>query len=50
MAAGVRECNLELVHQQLANILRTQVTPLITAEAERAVRDFGFERWPELGA
>jgi len=47
IAAGVRECDLELVHQQLANLLTTQLMPLITAEAEQAIRDFGFERWSE---
>lgn len=49
-AAGVRECDLELVHQQLASILSTEVLPLLKAEAECAIREFGFERWPGSGA
>jgi hypothetical protein len=47
LAAGVRECNLELVHQQLADLLKTQLMPLITSETQRAVGEFGFEKWPE---
>jgi len=46
-AAGVRECDLNLVHQQLANLLTAHLMPLIRTEAEQAIRDFGFERWPE---
>ena len=46
-AAGVRECDLDLVHQQLANLLTAHLMPLIRTEAEQAIRDFGFERWSE---
>ena len=46
-AAGVRECDLELVHQQLATLLKTKLMPVLSTEAERAISEFGFERWPE---
>jgi len=45
-AAGVRECDLELVQQQLASLLSSALMPLLNAEAERAISEFGFERWP----
>lgn len=46
-AAGVRECDLKSVLPQLADLLAIRLMPLIVAESDRAIREFGFERWPE---
>ncbi len=45
MAAGVRECELELALHQLAELLNMQVVPLIVSEADKAILEFQWERW-----
>lgn len=46
MAAGVRECQIELALHQLADLLNERVVPLVVAESDRAIREFQWERWP----
>jgi hypothetical protein len=46
-AAGVRECHLELALHQLGELLVDAAIPLIFAETQRAIREFGFETWEE---
>ncbi len=47
MAAGVRECHLELALIQLGELLQTRVLPIIEKETDRAIGNFPWERWPE---
>lgn len=45
-AAGVRECDLEAALNQLSEVLRERLFPVIVRETDRAIQIFGFERWP----
>lgn len=47
MAAGVRECRLELALKQLAELLESDVLPIIEKETTQAIDKFGFERWSD---
>jgi hypothetical protein len=46
-AAGVRECDLELALRQLGRLLADSALPIVESETNRAIRNFGFERWSE---
>lgn len=46
-AAGVRECDVELALRQLGTLLLDSALPIVQSETDRAIRDFGFERWSE---
>jgi len=46
MAAGVRECRLELALQQLSEILDRGVLPIIEHETQQALEVFGWWRSP----
>jgi hypothetical protein len=49
MAAGVRECEPERALEQLAAVAERELLPIIGAETQRAIEDFGWERWVPEG-
>lgn len=44
--AGVRECDLEKVAEELAQRLENDVRPILARHADEAIREFGMERIP----
>ncbi len=44
--AGVRECDLEKVAVELSQLLEKDLTPVLAAYADEALREFGFVRIP----
>jgi hypothetical protein len=49
LAAGVRECDLELAIQQLADILSKRALPIVQKHTQRMVDVYGWTRMSEWG-
>ena len=45
LAAGVRECDLVAVHNQLGELLLSDLLSIVVAESDRSVSEFGYVRF-----